>query len=33
VVKLTEWVLENYNEDEPIILSTSEEVSIKEVVG
>ena len=32
VVKLTEWVLENYNEDEPIILSTSEEISIKEVV-
>jgi GDP-L-fucose synthase len=33
VVKLTEWVLENYNEDEPIILSTSDEVSIKDVVG
>jgi GDP-L-fucose synthase len=33
VAKLTEWVLENYNEDEPIILSTSEEISIKEVVG
>ena len=33
VVKLTEWVLENYNEDEPIILATSEEISIKEVVG
>jgi GDP-L-fucose synthase len=33
VGKLTEWVLENYNEDEPIILSTSEEVSIKNVVG
>ncbi|MGA0277494.1 MAG: NAD-dependent epimerase/dehydratase family protein, partial [Candidatus Kariarchaeum pelagius] len=32
VAKLTEWVLENYNEDEPIILSTSEEISIKEVV-
>jgi GDP-L-fucose synthase len=32
VVKLTEWVLENYNEDEPVILSTSEEISIKEVV-
>jgi GDP-L-fucose synthase len=29
VAKLTEWVLENYNEDEPIILSTSEEISIK----
>jgi len=33
VAKLTEWVLNNYNEDEPIILSTSEEISIKEVVG
>lgn len=33
VAKLTEWVLENYNEDEPIILSTSDEVSIKDVVG
>jgi GDP-L-fucose synthase len=33
VAKLTEWVLKNYNEDEPIILSTSEEVSIKDVVG
>ncbi len=33
VAKLTEWVLHNYNEDEPIILSTSEEISIKEVVG
>ena len=33
VAKLTEWVLENYDENEPIILSTSEEVSIKEVVG
>ena len=32
VGKLTEWVLENYNEDEPIILSTSEEISIKDVV-
>jgi GDP-L-fucose synthase len=32
VAKLTEWVLENYNEDEPIILSTSEEISIKDVV-
>ncbi len=33
VAKLTEWVLENYDEPEPIILSTSEEISIKEVVG
>ena len=32
VAKLTEWVLENYEEDEPIILSTSEETSIKDVV-
>jgi GDP-L-fucose synthase len=33
VAKLTEWVLHNYNENEPIILSTSEEVSIRDVVG
>jgi GDP-L-fucose synthase len=33
VAKLTEWVLDNYNESEPIILSTSEEISIKDVVG
>jgi len=33
VAKLTEWVLDNYKETEPIILSTSEEISIKEVVG
>ena len=33
VAKLTEWVLEEYNETEPIILSTSEEVSIREVVN
>jgi GDP-L-fucose synthase len=32
VAKLTEWVLYNYEENEPIILSTSEEVSIKDVV-
>jgi GDP-L-fucose synthase len=32
VAKLTEWVLENYNESEPIILSTSDEISIKDVV-
>ncbi len=32
VAKLTEWVLYNYNENEPIILSTSEEISIKDVV-
>lgn len=33
VAKLTEWVLHNYNENEPVILSTSEEVSINDVVG
>jgi GDP-L-fucose synthase len=33
VAKLTEWVLYNYNENQPIILSTSEEISIKEVVN
>jgi GDP-L-fucose synthase len=33
VAKLTEWVLDNYTESEPIILSTSEEISIKDVVG
>lgn len=33
VAILTEWVLENYREDEPIILSTSEEISISDVVG
>jgi GDP-L-fucose synthase len=32
VAKITEWVLENYDEPEPIILSTSEEISIKDVV-
>jgi GDP-L-fucose synthase len=32
VAKLTEWVLHNYNENEPIILSTSDEISIKNVV-
>lgn len=33
VAKLTLWVLENYEESEPIILSTSKEVSIKELVS
>lgn len=33
VAKLTEWVLLNYNENEPIILSTSEEISIRDVVN
>jgi GDP-L-fucose synthase len=32
VAKLTEWLLHNYNESEPIILSTSDEISIKDVV-
>lgn len=32
VAVLSEWVLDNYTENEPIILSTSEEISIKEVV-
>jgi len=32
VAKLTEWVLHNYNENEPIILSTSEEISIMDMV-
>ena len=33
VAKLTDWLLNNYDEDEPIILSTSEEISIFEVVN
>lgn len=33
IAKLTEWVLYNYNESEPIILSTSEEISIKDIVS
>lgn len=32
VAKLSEWALENYNEPEPIIFSTSEETSIKDLV-
>jgi len=32
VAKLTEWVLHNYNENEPILLSTSEEISIIDIV-
>lgn len=32
IAKLTEWVLNEYDEDEPIILTTSEEISIKELV-
>jgi GDP-L-fucose synthase len=33
IAKLTEWVLYNYTENEPIILSTSEEISIGDVVS
>lgn len=33
VAKLTEWVLDHYEENEPIILSTSDEISIENVVG
>lgn len=32
VARLAEWAVRNYNETEPIILSTSEEVSIKDMV-
>ena len=32
VAKLSEWVLNNYEEQEPIILSTSQEISIKDLV-
>ena len=32
VAKLTRWVLDHYEENEPIILSTSQEISIKELV-
>ena len=31
--ELTNWVLKNYDESEPIILSTSQEISIKDLVG
>lgn len=33
VAKLSEWALENYQEAEPIIFSTSEETSIKDLVA
>jgi len=33
VADLSLWVLNNYNENEPIILSTSDEISIGDVVG
>jgi GDP-L-fucose synthase len=32
VAKLSEWVLDNYNESEPIIFSNSNEISIKDLV-
>jgi GDP-L-fucose synthase len=32
VAKLTEWALENYTDPEPLIFSTSEEISIKNLV-
>ena len=32
VAQLTEWVMNHYDEDEPIILSTSEEISIRDLV-
>lgn len=32
VAKLTEWILKNYNKDEPLILSTSNEISIEYLV-
>jgi len=32
VATITEWILENYTGDKPIILSTSEEISIKQLV-
>ncbi len=32
IAKLTKWVLEEYEETEPIILSTSHEISIRDLV-
>jgi GDP-L-fucose synthase len=32
VAKITEWILDNYNEQEPIIISNSNEISINELV-
>jgi GDP-L-fucose synthase len=32
VAKLSEWAIDNYNESEPIIFSTSEEISIMDLV-
>ena len=33
VAELAKWAVENYDEEEPIILTTSEEISIKDLVG
>ena len=33
VAKLAEWAIDNYNENEPIIFGTSEEISIRDLVG
>lgn len=33
IKQLTEWILYNYNENEPIILSPSEEIAIHEIVS
>jgi len=33
VARLAEWALDNYDEQEPIILSASEEISIKDIVA
>ena len=33
VANITKWILDNYEGNEPIILSPSEEISIKEVVN
>ena len=32
IARLSEWAVENYNESEPIIFGTSEEISIKNMV-
>ena len=33
VAELAKWAVENYDEEEPIIFTTSEEISIKDIVG
>ena len=33
VAELAKWAVENYDEEEPIIFTTSEEISIKDLVG